>query len=517
MFSEQFHKSVFFWALVLLAISLPYSVFTLSVAQITLMVNWLLEGKFKQKYTLVRQHPSLWILTGFYFVHLLWMFNTSDYSWGIHDLKIKLPMLLLPLVIATSDPLNRRKLMGLLNLFVIAMIIASFISAYHIAGLKGNLVAAQEDFFPYVSHIRLSLMIVLSIFIMGWLLLNTQSIWKWLYLPLSIWLIVALLFIQELTGILIFIIVSAILLIWGAYRSRNFLLKWFLVVGFSAIVLLTVSYITHAYAKFHKLDNVDISSLEKFTAQGNPYFHDLNSKFIENGHYVNLYVCETELRKTWGSRSKLDYDYNTSKGGSIRACLLRYLTSKGLRKDSAGIDNLTDLEIKYIETGVTNYIDTVKYSFYPKVYVAMWELYNYKNGANPTGYSISQRIEFIKTAFHIIKKNVWFGVGTGDIPDAYAEQYVLDKSPLAKDNRLRTHNQLITFIVTFGIIGFLLILSSLVLPPFLERKYSNYLFIVILIIGFLSFLTEDTLETHQGVSFFAFFYSLFLFHKDDKA
>jgi hypothetical protein len=35
-------------------------------------------------------------------------------------------------------------------------------------------------------------------------------------------------------------------------------------------------------------------------------------------------------------------------------------------------------------------------------------------------------------------------------------------------------------------------------------------------IAFLSMLNEDTLETHAGVTFFSYFYSLFLFARDNK-
>jgi hypothetical protein len=516
MFSVQLHRSVYFGALVLLAISLPFSVFTLSVAQITLMVNWLLEGEFRQKWNKVKQHPSIRIIAVLYLVHLLWMANSTDYSYGMFDLRIKLPMLVLPLVIGTSGLLSNSRLRILLNLFVAAIFMATLLCAYNITGYDTGFISTGNDFFPFVSHMRLSLMIVMSIFIVFWLVAQTRSKLSWAYIPLVVWFIFSLVLIKELTGIVIFIIISAFLMIWGIFYYKNFMLRWFLVVSVVTVMALTGSYVTHAYARFHTFDKVDAASLEKYTVNGNPYWHDPNGKLVENGHFVNLYVCESELRKSWNKRSKQSYDGSTLNGGQVKYCLRRYLTSKGLRKDSAGVSKLTDREVHFIEAGVANYIDTVKYGLYPKLYTAFWELYNYKNGANPTGYSISQRFEFLKTAFHIIQHNKWFGVGTGDVQDAFDKQYELDRSPLAMTSRLRAHNQLVTFMVTFGFVGFLLILCSLFLPPFFERKYTNYLFIIIFIIGLLSFLTEDTLETHQGISFFAFFYSLFLFYEHDK-
>ena len=124
MFPEPIHKSVYFGALILLAVSLPLSIFTLSTAEIALVVNWILEGKLKHKWDLIKQRPSLWFIFLFYAVHLLWMGNTTDLEWGLHDLKIKLPMLAIPLVIGTSEFINEKKLKIFLNFYLAAVLAA---------------------------------------------------------------------------------------------------------------------------------------------------------------------------------------------------------------------------------------------------------------------------------------------------------------------------------------------------------------------------------------------------------
>jgi len=43
------------------------------------------------------------------------------------------------------------------------------------------------------------------------------------------------------------------------------------------------------------------------------------------------------------------------------------------------------------------------------------------------------------------------------------------------------------------------------------RRMDDYFIVVFLIIAILSMLTEDTIESQAGVTFFAFFYSFFLF------
>lgn len=513
MFSDRVHASFYFGGLILLVVSLPFSVFTLSVAQITLMVNWVLEGKWTQKWDIAGRTPALWIIVIFYLVHLIWLLNTGNFDWGLHDLKIKLPLLVLPVIIATSPSLGEKQLKILLNLFIAALLVGTFYSMYYICIHVGNPLIT----FPFVSHIRWSLMLVLGIFFAVWLIGKTKA-WKWFFYVLVIFWIACylVLVLKALTGIVMLCFLLAFFLFRAAFISRDLLLKWFSVVALISVFLVSLSYFVHAYSRFFSFEGVDKDSLALFTSQGNPYHHDFENKSVENGHFINLYLCEPELKEAWNKRSEISYDSITRNNLVIKHCIIRYLTSKNLRKDGEGIESLTAREVNFIEQGAANYLDTIKFGLYPRVYRAFWELYHYSIGANPSGYSISQRLEFLKTAYHIIQRNFWFGVGTGDVPNEFAFQYEIDQSPLKPENRLRAHNQFVTFFVAFGFLGFLAIAFSLIAPPIFEKKFRNYLFLVIFLLGFLSFLNEDTLETHQGISMFAVFYTLFLFYKHDK-
>jgi hypothetical protein len=64
--------------------------------------------------------------------------------------------------------------------------------------------------------------------------------------------------------------------------------------------------------------------------------------------------------------------------------------------------------------------------------------------------------------------------------------------------------------VTFGIPGFLIIMTGLLFPCFRKIRYTPFLAAVFMMVSFLSMLPEDTLETQAGVTFFAFFYSFFI-------
>jgi hypothetical protein len=91
-------------------------------------------------------------------------------------------------------------------------------------------------------------------------------------------------------------------------------------------------------------------------------------------------------------------------------------------------------------------------------------------------------------------------------------------SPLDKANRWRSHNQYLSIFIAFGVFGFLWFIFTLLYPAFITKKYNNYYFAVFWLIAVLSMLAEDTLETQDGVTFFAFFNAFLLFsgNKDQE-
>ena len=105
--------------------------------------------------------------------------------------------------------------------------------------------------------------------------------------------------------------------------------------------------------------------------------------------------------------------------------------------------------------------------------------------------------------------------GTGDIVDAYKTQYEKMNSDLAPKYRLRAHNQYLTFAATFGIFGLLYFIFTLIYPMRVLNKTRDFLYVTFWITAVLSMITEDTLETQAGVTFFAFFNCLYLFARDD--
>ena len=481
--------------------SIPYALF--------LIFKAIIDG-FRE---ILKNKPAL-IFLSIFILHLAGLIFTSDFEYAWKDLRTKLPVILLPLFLGTAKQLNKNWFRGYLILFLAAVLLSTFIYSWRIIYMR---YIDIRDVSRSVSHIILGLELALSLFILAWFMLRRSfPLWsKFIFLLCSAWFIIYILFSRNFTGLAVFAITSLILLPVLVFRQKRPNLKILLAV---LMILLTGSgiiYLRNVVKEFYIVKKVDFSKLDTYTSKGNPYIHDIHSKMTENGNYLYLYVQWDELRDAWNRRSKIPYNGKGISGEKIEYTLVRFLTSKGLRKDAYGVNALNDREIGAIERGVPNYLFMERFSIRSRIYELLWGWEMYKKTGNPTGLTLMQRVEFWKASLGIISGNWLTGVGTGDMNEAFRLQYIKMDSKLAPCQRWRSHNQFLSIFVAFGIFGFLWFLLALFYPPWKLKGYTDYFFLVFIIIGILSMLTEDTLESQTGVTFFTFFYCFFLFGRKE--
>jgi hypothetical protein len=498
---------------------LPLSVWMLTFSLIVLAIIWLADGGIKKLPELIKDKRSILIFCIFYLVYLVWMIKTSDISSGFWELKMKLPFLILPVTIGLSEPLNRREVKILISFFITGVAISSVAGVIFkyksvLSGLSDT-----REISLFIPHVRLALMTVFAIFCSAWYFFSSdeqRKPWHYCYLAAALWLTVFLFILLSLTGILIFASIMTFSLIYIVFTGKRAIAKYSLVIFWIALLVLATIYIANEFNSFYKRGDAYPVPLEQLTANGNRYEHFPGINDIENGNKVWLYLNEDELKKAWNSKSGILYDSVDRKGQKLRTTLIRYLTSAGLRKDSLGISCLKTTDISNIENGIANILYTKGKPIRSKIYEMIWQIDHYRNGGNPSGHSLTQRLEFFKTGWNVFLRAPLFGTGTGDLDKEYALQYKLDKSILDLNYRYLSHNQYLTFLISFGLLGFLLISFSLILPVIRTKALKNYTVVVFFIIIFLVMLGEDTLETHTGISFFAYFYSLFIFGNSDE-
>jgi len=254
---------------------------------------------------------------------------------------------------------------------------------------------------------------------------------------------------------------------------------------------------------------------KKYTQNGRLYFHDKTIVNKENGNYIWRNNCWRELESAWNKRSKLLFNGKDIKGQRIKVTLVRFITSKGEYKDQVAVEKLTEQEVKAIENGIANYKLMEMSSIDKRMFDIFWEFDNYKYGDNYNGHSLIMRLEYWKTGVDIFMNNLLFGVGSGDIQDAFNLQYEVNKTRLNPEFRLRAHNQFITIAATFGTIGIIVFCCFLFYPIVRTKSYTNFLYLTFFMIILLSMITEDTLDTQIGITFFAFFNSLILLNSQE--
>ena len=529
--------------LLMVAVGLTLSPFLMGMSQFWLATVWLVDaftppfkgaGGIKTKLSRFFHNKAAVLLVAFYLMHVVGLLWTSDFHYAMKDLRVKLPILVMPFVLSSMEPLDRKRFDLVMLVYVISVFIATLFSS--ITYWRHDYEDVRE-ISHFISHIRFCLNIVFCIAIIGWYIVKTKvsensqrvggsskarfpvpafstkiAINRYLQYFLLFWFIYQIYIFESLSG---YVILGAIVLVTAVYaflqwkKSR----AWHIAVGATALVLLVVGILLaiHFVRPMLKVEPVDFASLEKKTALGNDYWHDTVYNPVEDGKYVGLYYCRKELQEAWPQRSSLPLEGTTLNGEDLEATLSRYLTSKGLRKDAQGVMALTDEDINNIEQGVANYNNWKHPGIHARLSSTLFEYGLYRRFNNPNGGSLSQRLEYTRASFHIIGQHPWFGVGTGDVPQAFAQTYDEIHSPLKEEFRFRAHNQYLAIAVAFGLVGLAFFLFVLFYPWFSLKRNHTYLYAVFLTIMLLSMFPEDTLETQAGATLFAFFVSFLLF------
>lgn len=468
---------------------------------------------FVEKLGLFFKNKPALVLVSIYLLHAIGMAYSSDIDYALKDLRIKLPLLLFPIVFSTMRKMDYRQFRIIMLYYVLAIFIGSLISFWLL--LKGEYVDIRE-ISPFISSIRFGLNVSFAFFSLLYFISADSYFKLWhkiVFGLVAIWFIVFLILLESVTslGILMVVTIGYATYLMIRKRSIGFKLASFIVAV--SLPVAVIIYVNDVVTKASTPPSVRIADLDQYTAKGNKYIHDTINRHIEDGKYIGVYICYKELKQAWNSRSNLDYDGYTEGGQQIKETLIRYLTSKDLRKDEAGIAALSDWDIRMIEKGAANYNYLKNPGIRIRILKILMGYQVYEKTGDPSGSSVMQRIEYTKAAIAIAKQNFWTGVGTGDLEQSLIDQYRKMGSELKIQYRFHAHNQFLAVFITFGIFGLLWFLFALLYPPIVTKSFNDYFFVVFFFIILGSMISDDTLETQAGATLFAFFYSLLIFGK----
>ena len=517
-FTQKIDFSWFYLSLIGFVLVLPFSQALVSIFGGVVLGVALLEDTWENKIIRFKENKILLFFPGIFAIYLLSFIVFYKSGNSLYDIQKSLFFLIIPFAVMLGKPLNSYQKRVLFYAFALAIFVSSLVALFNWIFRIGTVNFAIHKI-SLISHIRFSFQLIL---IFWFLIIILQKNGKNLsisnkigFLTLAVYFLWFLFFQQSLTGIFAFtasvVFYSGYLIFQTQKRYRMFFLS-FLTVA----ILFPVFYVSSVAYSFYDIEKVDMESLDKTTSRGNYYEHDIENKAVENGHYTYLYICHDEMRSEWNKISNIKYDDIRPNGYPLYSTLIRYLTSKGLRKDASGIKSLTEQDIQNVENGISNVIfQNKKYSLYPRIYQTIWEFYMYSETGNPSYQSFSQRIEYSKAAVTIIKKHFWFGVGAGNWREEFKNAYISSNSKLEKELFASSHNQYLNYMVKFGFIGLMVIMFFMVYPIIKTKSYTDPLFLVFLVFMFFANFADSNFESHMGSSFFIFFYCLFIIPPKD--
>ena len=545
----QGYTTLYFVSLALLAASLPLSKFTMSVFEFSTLLFWLWHGvdaafvknyptrsllnplklirfvgevmkkiyiALIQKFIEFSKNKPAMVIVSLLFLHVIGLIYTTDFDYALKDLRTKLPIFILPLFIATGPRISTRVFYRILALFIAAVVGGSI---YWLILFLKLPVADSRAVETHTSHIRYCLNAVYAVFIMLFFVFSREKINNILRVVMTltaIWLVAFMAYMNFTTGILIFVIVSFLMLVFYSFKTKKLLLKTVALASIGILILLPLYFIISVGYRYLNIPRAELSKLDKYTHNGNSYYHDTVNFKSKNGKWTGLYICEKEMRQEWAKRSTLPIDSLDKNKQIIRATLITYLASKDLRKDRDGASSLSDNDIRNIENGINRYDYNKLPGFRLQIEDFMTGYQNYINKHDPNSGSMIQRFEYWRTSLLIIRQHPLIGVGTGDLPQVFEDQYIKMNSNLAPQNRLRSHNQYLSITVGFGIIGLAWFMLVMFYPAIKTRKFNNYFFVIFWIIFMVSMLTEDTIENQEGVTFYALFTALMILGRNKE-
>ena len=500
---KQLVYRVFLFCYIVLAIALPFNKLVLSLASVLLFLFTLLDFSPKRDIEKIKTNKSLLLLFLFLGIHLISFFWSSNQEYFLKDLTVKLPLYALPLVLVLHPLQSSKELLSIFNCFILSV---TFFSIYNfITFFSGNSFETIDIRYmsQFVSHIRFGLMIVFAIVLSLYQVFFGKKQWPWAYYLITIWLLIYTHYAEVMSAYASIVLVIACSIVFIFFKSFS---KGKAIIYSSILALSFCSLGVLFYLFFLKApESPKIGVNDKYTAEGNSYKHNLNSHYYINNNHVYSFICDEELHREWKNYSKHNLTDTNRYGYQHYYTLVQYMTSKGLRKDARGFQELSPLDLKRIEAGLIS-DNTLKPGFGRRLETLRNEFYD----DDPNGKTLKQRIEFVCTGWKIFLNNPFLGVGSGDLADAFTQQYKIDKTRLKKVNQLRAHNQFLSYFISFGILGGVVFLILMGYSFFYFVRRSDWPATLFLGLLLFSFLSEDTLETQVGVTFFALFYGIFV-------
>ncbi|MBR1626403.1 MAG: O-antigen ligase family protein [Bacteroidales bacterium] len=503
------------FAFIVLISGIIYSPFLFTVGLVLMALRILFIGKIKDKIISFKENRKVMIfLLSIYILNIIGLLWTENISHGLFELNHKLPFLIIPLFALCACPLKKTATNIVFTVYV------SLITIGILIGITHYLIDPYADnrvLIPTARNISFAFHICFAVSVMLITAYRNSHLRK-LLLPLTL-LFCSYLFVSSLISGIITLSILGFIGFVIVLKKKN--IAYSIVTVLLAVILISCSayWLYKQYNDFFTpKEELTIHTDEK-TASGNDYMH-VNDSSIENGYYVNKYICPEEVEQAWLNKTGVSLnDYPPSKQGienyRYADIIYRYLNSKGLRKDAEGVNKLTQKDIENIQMGYSNYVYAERFSLRPRLYQTFYEFERYLRTGEVDDMSIIQRYFWSKNAINIVKQHFFFGCGTGDTRDCLIAP-VIDRHPELCTTGCNPHNQIIYIMTAFGLLGLVFMLLYFLYLPVRLNLFTDKYFTAFFVIAICWSFAESSFESYEGMTFISSLMSFFCLSKHNQ-
>ncbi len=234
MLTKTVHSRIHFLLSGLIAFLLPFKQ-GVSVCIIFLLLNWLVEGDFRNKFKGIKHRNFLILFVAFYLLHLVGMCWTENQASGWFDLEVKLSLLIFPFVFSTR-PFRKEQMDKILVCFLlgctsVCLIILGRASWIYLARHENKFFYEEFSWFMHPSYFSMYLNLVLLYVLIAFSKKEDRPHLAWLLLiPLFLLVIVLL---SSKLGLISLVLLIVSWLCWTVIKHR-----WYKIGLFSVIILI---------------------------------------------------------------------------------------------------------------------------------------------------------------------------------------------------------------------------------------------------------------------------------------
>lgn len=445
------------------------------------MISWLLwalvsfftkkeKTGFMDRWVLVgKEHPWIWLVIAFFFLHVVSLFWSENLSEGINGVRVRLTFILLTLLMVFTHRWTKPQVKALISILLYTFLLLIVFNVFQYQWLLSQGKASDIRQLSYFgSHIRFGVFFSFTAIL---------AFYNWKQKALTRWF-----FITYLTIVVLYTFYSQVL---------------------SAAVALCVVGIMMAYEQMKRANKVFVFWVTGSVILGGSAFFLV--MVLRQPQACIAFKNPQEASSFWAKKSALALTEKDAKNQPLKRTLERYLCAKQNPMTERDIQGLSPQEVRHIEQGFTS-VEQASGGVLSKLQEVQFQLHE---ATDPNGHSLLQRFAFWKAALTVIRNNGWFGVGIGDVKGALTQQYI-DHSALTVENFKRPHNMFLTTFAAVGVLGFALLCLLFIYGFYQSISHRHTLLFCFLSVSLLTMLVEDSLETQTGISFFTFFLALFL-------